>query len=130
MSMHESRARRGFTLVELLLVVTILGILAAIVVVNFTHKGTDARIAATRVSIANVCTAVGTFEATKSRLPESLDELTADAPNSPALLKKASLNDAWGQPIQYKLIDKSHYEVRSAGEDEQLGTADDLLNPN
>jgi general secretion pathway protein G len=124
----ERHARSAFTLVELLLVVTILGILAAVVLVNFIGKGDDARIQATRTSIANICTAVQTFDATKSRLPESLDELCAESSDSAALLDKKNLNDSWGHPFQYKKISKFKYEVRSAGPDGNMGSEDDLFN--
>ncbi len=120
--------RSAFTLVELLLVVTILGILAAVVVVNFTGKGDEARKQATRTSISAISTAVSTFDATKSRLPESLDELCSGDDNNAALLDKGNLNDSWGHPFQYKKISKFKYEVRSAGPDGQMGTEDDLTN--
>ena len=129
---YRQEAKRGvnggFTLVELLLVVTILGILAAIVMMNTRGIGTDARINATRVSIGNICTAVNAYEARTSRLPESMEELTAETAERPALLSKSNLSDAWGHPIQYKKFDKFKYEVRSAGKDEQMGTEDDLTN--
>ena len=123
---HTSRS--AFTLVELLLVVTILGILAAVVVVNFTGKGDQARREATRTSIAAIGTAVSTFDATKSRLPESLDELTVETADGAALLDKGNLNDSWGHPFQYKKISKFKFEVRSAGPDGQMGTEDDITN--
>src|SRR3954466_7876959 len=43
MSAHRNIARKGFTLVEILIVVIILGILAAIVIPQFTNASTDAR---------------------------------------------------------------------------------------
>jgi len=120
--------RSAFTLVELLLVVTILGILAAVVMVNFTGKGDDARIQATKTSIANIGTAVQTFDATKSRLPETLDELTVETAEGAALLDKQNLNDSWGHAFQYKKVSKFKYEIRSAGPDGQMGSEDDLTN--
>ncbi len=124
----EQHARGGFTLVELLLVVTILGVLATIVVVKLGGQSERARIEATRASISGISTAVGTFEATKSRLPDSLDELCAESGDSAALLDKANLNDSWGTPFQYKKTGKFKYEIRSAGPDRNVGSEDDLLN--
>ena len=124
----QKRNRKGFTLVELLLVITILGILATVVVMNTRGIGEKANIAATRTSIAAICTAVDTFDATRSRLPESLDELTTETADSPALLNKANLNDSWGHPLQYKKVSKFKYTVTSAGPDGQAGTEDDITN--
>ena len=124
----EKQARGGFTLVELLLVVTILGILATVVVVGLGGQSVRARVEATRASISAISTAVSTFDATKSRLPESLDELTVETGDTAALLNKSSLNDSWGNPFSYKKVSKFKYEIRSAGPDGQTGTEDDITN--
>lgn len=120
--------RAGFTLVELLLVITILGILATVVMVRLGGQSDRARREATRTSIQAICTAIDTFDATKSRLPESLDELTVESADAAALLDKQGLNDAWGTPFQYKKVTKFKYEVRSAGPDAQMNTEDDITN--
>ena len=126
---HAARqASAGFTLVELLLVITILGILAAMVVPKFGGQSESARIAATRTSIAGIATAISTYEVQVGRFPESLDDLTVETETRGALLDKGSLADAWGNPFQYKKVSKFKFEVRSAGPDGQMNSEDDILN--
>lgn len=122
------RSRAGFTLVELLLVVAILGILAGVVVVNVSGHSDRARVAATRASISGIKTAIDAYEVEASRLPESLDVLTAATEDRAGYLDKENLNDAWGTPFQYKKTSNFEYEIRSAGPDAQMNTADDVTN--
>jgi len=121
-------ARTGFTLVELLLVVAILGILAGVVAVNVAGHGDRARIAATRQSIANIETAIRMYEVSNGTFPDSLDQLTVAMDDVAAPLKKENLNDSWGTGFQYKKTSKTSFELRSAGPDKSMGTADDLTN--
>jgi general secretion pathway protein G len=124
----KRRDRAGFTLVELLLVVTILGILAAVVVVNFAGQGEETRRNTTRASIGAISTAIQAYEVRVGRYPESLDDLTVSSEAMPALLDKNKLDDSWGTPFQYKKTGKYEYEIRSAGPDAAMGTEDDITN--
>lgn len=123
-----STARQGFTLVELLLVIAILGTLAAVVMTNFTGQGEQSKITATRTSISNIGTAIQAYEVTAGRFPDSLDDMTVATEQRAALLKKEALIDSWGTPFQYTKKGRFEYEVRSAGPDGQIGSEDDITN--
>lgn len=124
----RANIRAGFTLIEVLLVVAILGILAGIVVVNFGGKQKGAMIKATRASIAAVCTAIDMYEVDTGRYPPDLNSLIKDdgAPNWNGPYIRGGLPaDAWGTPLEYRLQDKG-YLVLSAGPDKTLGNEDDI----
>jgi general secretion pathway protein G len=122
--------RSGFTLIEVLLVVAILGILAGVVVVNFGGKQKGAMIRATRASIAAVRTAIDLYEVDTGRYPSSLQSLlTSDgAPNwnGPYIQGGKAPADAWGTPLSYATQGDSGYQITSGGPDLQLGTGDDI----
>lgn len=121
-------ARSGFTLVELLLVVAILATLATVVAVKFTGQGEQARIAATRTSIAAIKTAVETYEIRMGKYPGSIDDLTVGSDSAPALLEKGKLNDAWGNPFEFRKTGTYDFKIISPGPDGQTGTDDDITN--
>ena len=127
---HRLDSRSGFTLVEVLLVVAILGILSAIVVAQFGNRGKDSREKGTRASIAAVGTAISIFQIDMGRNPKSLDELAID-PGSSSWKGPyvnggvAALKDAWGTPLSFKPVGNS-FKIVSAGEDLATGTADDI----
>lgn len=85
--------RRGFTIVELLLVVVILGALAALAIPNFGRAVERARIAK----------AIGDITA----LGQDLSEYYLDNnafPASLAVIDRAGLTDPWGNPYRYLLV--------------------------
>jgi general secretion pathway protein G len=128
---RTQRTTSGFTLVELLLVVAILGILAAVVVVNVTGRREEAMISATRASIKAIASAIDLYEVDTGRYPNSLQSLVSNdgAPNWHGPYIKGGLPaDAWGTPFTYSSKGEQEYEVRSAGPDMQGGSADDITN--
>ena len=72
---HRS-SERGFSLIELIVVVTIIGILAGIALINVRTAQTKAREAALKENLFQMRKAIDNFYADKQRYPASLEELT------------------------------------------------------
>jgi len=120
------RAKAGFTLVELLLVVAILGVLATVAITMLTGESKKASINATRASIAAIETAAKIFEIRNGKFPDSIDQMIKEG-----LLDNKAINDQFGTPFAYKKITlngRDFIEIRSAGPDGQMGTTDDITN--
>jgi general secretion pathway protein G len=132
-----SRAR-GFTLVELLLVLVILAVLAAVVVPKFTKRSEQARVAAATTDVANLGTALDMFETDTGRYPTSDEGLKAlmEQPGNikdwkGPYLKRPVMNDPWGNPYIYRAPgthNASGYDLYSFGPDGQEGGNDDIDN--
>ena len=135
---RHRRSRRGFTLVELLLVLVILGILASLVLPKFTGRTEQARITAAQTQISTFGTALDAFEVDTGSYPRGQDGLNqlvaapADVPNwrGPYLKSEIPL-DPWGRAYIYECpgrINPAGYDLRSTGPDGQPNSADDIVN--
>lgn len=131
MKKNEKRnsKKAGFTLVELLLVVTILGVLASIAVMNLGGTSEEARIRATQTDIATIQNAVSTYEIRTGKYPSSIDDLAKEIDGQKGLLDATALTDKWGTKFSFKNEGGGYFEIRSAGPDTAMNTADDILNP-
>src|SRR5258705_4139462 len=74
---RKSQIRHAFTLIELLLVLVILAVLAAVVVPKFTHGSEEAKIAAAKADIAAFDVALDAYEIDNSKFPSSDEGLGA-----------------------------------------------------
>jgi len=131
-------SRRGFTLVELLLVLVILGILAAIVVPKFGGRTEQARQTAAQTQISTFGTALNAFEVDTGSYPrgqDGLQQLLVAPPDitgwrGPYLMSDIPL-DPWGHPYIYEFpgrLNPNGYDIVSMGPDGQPGTPDDIAN--
>lgn len=139
-SQISNRAQHGFTLVELLLVLVILGVLAAIVVPKFSGRSEQARVTAAVSQIATFGTALDAFEVDNGYYPKGkggLNDLIVaprDAQNwkGPYMKSESGLpNDPWGNPYVYECPGKnnvSSYDIMSMGPDGRVGGDDDITN--
>jgi general secretion pathway protein G len=132
----EVRQHRAFTLIELLLVLVILGVLAAIVVPKFAGRTEQARVTAAHTQIATFGTALDAFEVDNGYYPKGrngLQDLVVqprDAQNwkGPYMKNEIPL-DPWGHPYIYECPGKhnpSGYDLMSVGFDGREGSDDDI----
>lgn len=122
-----SAAKRGFTLVELLVVVAIIGILGGVAVVNIVDHVENSRVTATEMSVNNVDTAVAAYSLKHNgRAPSNLQDLVNN--DSEKYLKRDDdLIDAWGTELKIETKKNGkEWVIISAGPDEQFGTDDDI----
>jgi general secretion pathway protein G len=137
---RRSRAhrQRGFTLVEMLVVITIIALIMSLVGPRVLNYLTESKVKAARIQIQSFSSALDLLFLDTGRYPSSADGLVALVKPTSSLpgwngpyLKGGSLpNDPWGKPYVYRSpAERSAYEIVSYGADGQeggTGTAADI----
>jgi general secretion pathway protein G len=93
--------KSGFTLIEIILVVVIIGILAGIAIPRMGGKTEKAKISQAKSNITSLSMAVQEFEMINGNYPSSLDQLLDESKGGPFMEKKAIPSDPWGKPYTY-----------------------------
>ena len=116
----------GFTLVEMIVVIAIIGILATLVVVRYSGQTDQAKVAAAKSQLAQLEGAVISFHSHVGRLPKSLVELV-EKPSGVSnwqeggyLKGKSVPKDPWGNEYGYK-VNGRRFEITSLGADGKEG---------
>jgi len=135
--------RRAFTLLEVLMVVVIIGILAALVVPNFFGASEGARKDLTKALIdSGINGTLDLYRMHMGRYPTSEEGLAAlvERPDDDELAERwrgpyikdgSKLKDAWGHDLIYECpgrYNEGSYDLSSPGPDGQEGTEDDITN--
>ncbi len=126
----RQRAKAGFTLIELMVVIVILGALVAIVAPNIWGQLGKSETTIARMQMRKIGDAVDLYRLTERRLPDSLDVLTELDPETHApLLRKIPL-DPWKSEYAYRrFLAERAYQIRCSGRDRRADTDDDLVHP-
>ncbi len=130
-------SQSGFTLTEIMLVVVIIGILAALVIPKIAGSSERARVTAAEADIkGGIKSAIGQYEVDNGFYPKSLQDLIVQPPNArnwhgPYFDPPKLPVDPWGNPYVYYFPGKHNptsYDLLSIGPDQREGTEDDIGN--
>jgi len=126
----KRRRQCGFTLIELMVVLAIIGVLAALIVPNVLGRADDARITAARTDVGNLMQALKLYKLDNQRFPSTeqglnaliLKPTTEPVPGNWKPYLDKLPNDPWGRTYQYMNPGlKGEVEVLSFGADGQAG---------
>jgi general secretion pathway protein G len=128
--MKSLRRAGGFTLIELMVVLVIIGVLAALIVPNMLDRAEDARVTAARTDVNNLMQALKLYKLDNLRYPTNDQGLQALVvkptvgvipPNWRPYLDKLP-SDPWGHPYQFENPGlKGEIDVYSFGADGVVG---------
>lgn len=135
---HPASFTKGFTLMEMMLVLAIIAVIVGIAVQGILGAGEQGDLTRAQITVSSIETKLTQFKLNALRFPtqgEGLEALVKKPGglNKPWIqsLKEENLIDPWGETYQYRNPAKRSskpYDVFSKGPDKQEGTTDDIGN--
>lgn len=139
---HRRAQRRGFTLVEVMIVIAIILALASLIGLAVFNRFGEAQEDITRIQMKNIEDAIDSFRLDFNRYPTDEEGVSVlwspanlenpeDEDNWKAYVDDPIPTDQWGNPWGYRQIseygDESEYDLWSNGPDGEEGTEDDIV---
>jgi general secretion pathway protein G len=115
------RRERGMTLIEIMVVITILGLIAAAVAVNVVNNLSEARVKQAKTDLHTIENCLDLYKVDKGRYPSTEEGLAAVVSAGKC---KAGLKDPWGHDYVYMYPGQAHpdaFDIKSYGADGQPG---------
>ena len=124
-----SRTDDGYTLTEMLVVIAIIALIAAVLTPGLINQMARARAKAAELQLQTVASAIEAFRSDVGRYPTESEGVAAlikepgsvDGWTGPYLKDAKANNDPWGRPLQYHLKDEGHFYIRTFGADGKPG---------
>jgi general secretion pathway protein G len=122
----------GFTLIEVMVVLAIIGILASLIVPNLTGRADQARIIAAKQDIMSIDQALSLYKLDNATIPTAIQNLNSLVKKpliepipenwSPSGYLKKIPFDPWGNDYIYNVLEDGYsYEIISLGADRKIG---------
>jgi len=137
-SRSRKKDQRGFTLVEILVVITIIALIMSLVGPRVLNYLSESKVKAAKIQMQSFASALDLLYLDTGRYPSSAEGLnalmkpTSAMPgwNGPYLKGDVVPNDPWGKPYAYRSpTERGKFEIKSFGSDGQeggTGTASDI----
>ncbi len=125
--MPLARPATGFTLIELIVVIALVAVLAAVVAPNLLGKASEANRKSALVQLEKISSVVELYRLETGRYPEELIDLVEQPQGmerwqGPYLRKRSQLLDPWGNELVMKVPgEKGAFDIVSYGGDGQPG---------
>jgi len=124
-----TRRHRGFTLIELMVVLLIIGLLAGLIGLEVLSRIDEAKVKTAKVDISYLKEAVKLFYTDNGRLPDRLEDLViqpADLSSWKKCLDEDRVpDDPWGNEYKYESGEKREFLIYSLGADGEAGGEDE-----
>jgi len=141
MTKHFHARNAGFTLIEIMVVMVILGLLVAVVAPNIMGRGDQAKVTVAETQMKNISSALDLYRLDNSHYPstqQGLQALVSKPSGSPEPRNwnpdgylKAVPEDPWGNPFEYYSPGEgTPYDLISLGSDGAAGGEDDAADIN